>query len=254
MRHSKRHADIIRIVREEGTVSIADLAVRLGVSLESIRRDVQPLAVEGTVIKMHGAVTLPHRIGEAPFERRMRENAPAKRAIAETIAGLVADGDSVMLDTGTTTSYVARALLDKRDLTVVTNSSDIARTLSTVNGNTVFMAGGQLRGDNGAAFGWAAIEFLRRFRVRHSIVTAAAVGAATGLMDYDFHEAELAREVLLRGENRLIATDHSKFDRQALVSICGFEGFDTLVTDALPPPDIAAALGDHNVGVLLPAT
>ena len=82
MRHSKRHAEILRIVREEGTCAIADLAKRLGVSQETIRRDVKPLAVEGQLLKMHGAVTLPFQVGEAPFERRLRENAEAKKAIA----------------------------------------------------------------------------------------------------------------------------------------------------------------------------
>ena len=85
-----------------------------------------------------------------------------------------------MLDTGTTTSYLARELRKRRDLTVVTNSSDIARTLATVNGNTVYMAGGELRGDNGAAFGHAAIDFVTRFQVRHAIISIGAMDAETG--------------------------------------------------------------------------
>ena len=98
---------------------------------------------------MHGAIGLPSVVGEAPFERRMRENADAKRAIARLVAATIHDGDSVMLDTGTTTSFLARELLSHRRLTVVTNSSDIARTLATVNGNKVYMAGGELRSDSG---------------------------------------------------------------------------------------------------------
>ncbi|MEP9370560.1 DeoR/GlpR family DNA-binding transcription regulator [Mesorhizobium sp. KR1-2] len=242
MNHSKRHAEILRIVQDEGTISIADLADRLGVSLETVRRDVKPLTSDGTVMKMHGAIGLPAIVGEAPFERRMRENSEAKRAIARLVATTILDGESVMLDTGTTTSYLARELLGHRRLTVVTNSSDIARTLATVNGNRVYMAGGELRSDSGAAFGISAIEFVSRFSVNHAIISIGALDAVAGVMDYDLEEAEFARMVLSRGTRSLVVTDHTKFGRQGLVQVCGFDGFGELVTDRAPPPDIAAAL------------
>lgn len=147
MGHSKRHGDILRLLEETGTITTAGLAQRLGVSQETVRRDIRPLSETGMVVKLHGAISLPSMIGEAPFERRLRDNADAKRAIARLVAQGIRDGDSVMLDTGTTTSYLARELRLRRRLTVVTNSSDIARTLATVNGNRVHMAGGELRSD-----------------------------------------------------------------------------------------------------------
>ena len=130
MNHSKRHSDILRLLQQDGTVSIADLARELDVSLETVRRDIKPLTTSGAVVKMHGAVALASSVGEAPFEKRMRENSDAKKAIAMAVAATIRDGDSIMLDTGTTTSYLARELLGHRQLTVVTNSSDIARTVA----------------------------------------------------------------------------------------------------------------------------
>lgn len=180
MIHSKRHGEILRLLKEEGTVTIASLADRLGVSLETVRRDVKPLTGNGSVLKMHGAIGLPSMAGEAPFERRMRDNAEAKRLIARMVAATIRDGESVMLDTGTTTSFLARELLGHRRLTVVTNSSDIARTLATVNGNKVYMAGGELRSDSGAAFGASAIDFVSRFSVSHAVISIGAVDAARG--------------------------------------------------------------------------
>jgi DeoR family transcriptional regulator, glycerol-3-phosphate regulon repressor len=239
---SKRHGAILRLLRDEGTMSVADLAARLGVSLETVRRDVRPLSDGGAVLRMHGAVGLPSHAGEAPFDRRMRENAAAKRAVARHVAATIADGDSVMMDTGTTTSFLARELLGHRRLTVVTNSSDIARTLATVNGNRVYMAGGELRSDSGAAFGVSAIEFIARFSVAHAIVSIGAVDVEGGLMDYDLEEAEFARVVIGCGERSVVVTDHSKFGRRGLVHVCGFDGFGELVTDAQPPPGIAEAL------------
>ncbi len=251
MNHSKRHSDILRLLQQDGTVSIADLARKLDVSLETVRRDIKPLTASGAVVKMHGAVALPSVIGEAPFEKRMRENAEAKKAIAVAVAATIRDGDSIMLDTGTTTSYLARELLGHRRLTVVTNSSDIARTLSTVNGNRVYMAGGELRSDNGAAFGVSAIEFISHFTVGHAVITTGAIDAAIGIMDYDLDEAEFARAVVSRGKRAIVVTDHSKFGRQGLVRVCAFTALTDLFTDKPPPRDISAALKSAGVAVSL---
>ena len=242
MTHSKRHGEILRLLSEEGTITIANLAERLGVSLETIRRDVKPLAGDGSILKMHGAIGLPAHIGEAPWERRMREESQAKRQIARRVAATIQDGESVMIDTGTTTSFLAREMLGHRRLTVVTNSSDIARTLATVNGNKVYMAGGELRSDNGAAFGVSAIEFVSRFTVDHAVISIGAIDAAGGLMDYNLEEAEFARMVLSRAARTVVVTDHTKFGRHGLVQVCGFGGVKEMVTDRAPPADIAAAL------------
>jgi len=137
---TRRHADILRILEAEGPVTIAALARRLAVSAETVRRDLRPLSATGRVLRIHGAVGLAGQIGEAPFLKRMRENAPAKQAIARALAATIRDGDSVMFDTGTTTSFAARELIGHRRLTVVTNSTDIARTLAGVNGNRVWRA------------------------------------------------------------------------------------------------------------------
>lgn len=239
-----RQLKIVETARSAGTIRIGELARSMGVSLETIRRDIRPLVETGSLIKHHGAVSPPHFGAEAPFDRRMRENAADKLTIARHVAGLISDGDSVMLDTGTTTSILARELLSKTGLTIVTNSSDIARTLAIVNDNTVFMAGGELHGDNGAAFGRSAIDFVKNFSVRYSIISIAAVSAETGLMDHQLAEAEFARTVLGCGQKRIVITDHTKFTRTALVKVCDFNEFDLLVTDHTPPPGILGALDD----------
>jgi DeoR family glycerol-3-phosphate regulon repressor len=247
--NSKRHGEIMRLLQDEGTISIADLAHKLGVSLETIRRDVKPMTDEGIIVKIHGAIGLPQHLGEAPFEIRMRENATAKRMIAQWVARTIRDGESIMLDTGTTTSFLARELLQHRNLTVVTNSSDIARTLATVNGNRVFMAGGELRSDSGAAFGVSAIEYVNRFSVAHSVISVGALDAVGGLTDYDLEEAEFARTVLSRGARSIAITDAAKFGKRGLVQVCGFGGFGELVTDQEPPADIMQAL--HAAGTIV---
>jgi DeoR family glycerol-3-phosphate regulon repressor len=128
-----------------------------------------------------------------------------------------------------------------RRLTVVTNSSDVARTLATVNGNRVYMAGGELRSDSGAAFGASAVEFISRFTVAHAVISTGAVGD-NGVMDFDLEEAEFARMVLSCGERKIVVTDHTKFGRRGLVTVCGFDAIDELITDGAPPKEIVEAL------------
>ncbi|WP_048646943.1 DeoR/GlpR family DNA-binding transcription regulator [Nitratireductor soli] len=251
MNYSPRYGQILELLTQEGTMGVNDLAQRLNVSVETVRRDVKALASHGEIVRMHGAIALPSVVSEAPFERRMRENRQSKEAIAKLAASTIRDGESVMLDTGTTTSLLARALLDHRQLTVVTNSSDIARTLATVNGNKVYMAGGELRSDSGSALGFSAIEFVGRFSVDHAIISAGAVNAATGIMDYDLEEAQFGQAVLTRGQRRVVVTDASKFGQKGLVRVCSFAEIDELIVDCMPPDDLAEALRRADVAVTM---
>jgi DeoR family glycerol-3-phosphate regulon repressor len=179
----------------------------------------------------------------------MRENAEAKRTIARKAVELVTDGDSLIIDAGTTTSIFAQELRVKRRLTVVTNSSDIARTLATVNGNTVYMAGGELMGDSGAAFGPSAIEFIASFKVKHTFISIAAVDIKIGPMDATLAEAQFASKALTCADNRVLLTDASKFGRSALVRACAFEDLTRLVTNAQPEPALMQVLTRANVTV-----
>lgn len=251
MDYSLRQNRILGLLSEEGTIGISELARRMEVSVETIRRDVTVLAAHDEIIRMHGAIGLPSVVREAPFERRMRENRPAKDAIASLAATTIRDGESIMLDTGTTTSILARALLHHRRLTVVTNSSDIARTLATVNGNKVFMAGGELRSDSGAALGFSAIEFVSRFSVDHAIISAGAINAETGVMDYDLEEAQFGQAVLARGQRRVVVTDASKFGKKGLVRVCALQDFNELIVNRPPPAQLSDALKAAEIKLMV---
>ena len=250
---TKRHGTILKLLEAHGSLSVTALSQELGVSTETVRRDIRALVETGAAVRVHGAVGLAGQMGEAPFDRRMRENAGPKRRIAQTLADRIADGASLMLDTGTTTSFLARELLGHRRLTVVTNSSDVARTLATVNGNRVFMAGGELRGDSGAALGASALAFIRDFRVEWAIISAGAV-EGSGVVDFDLQEAEFARAVLTCGQRRVVLTDASKFTRRGFIRVAGFDAVDDLVTDLAPPPEVAAALDAAGTNLVLPAS
>lgn len=250
-RLSKRHGRILEILGREGTVTISDLAGRLDVSTETVRRDVRPLADRGTVVRMHGAVGLAGSAGEAPFQRRMTENAGAKQRIARAAAALVRNGESLALDTGTTTSFLARALTRHERLEIVTNSTDVARTLSGRNGNRVHLLGGLYRADSGAVLGPDTIEAMQRLSVIHSVISAGAIWEG-GVMDYDPDEAALARAVLASGRRRIVVCDSAKFGHRALFQVCPLGSIDTLVTEAAPAPPLSAELARERIAVLVP--
>lgn len=249
MTFTRRQLGILQSARQFGTIGISELAAELAVSQETVRRDVRLLVDRGDLIKLHGAVRHPEAGREAPFERRMRENVEAKRLIACHAARAIEDGDSMMIDTGTTTSIFARELLGKRGLTIVTNSSDVARTLATVNGNKVYMAGGELHGDNGAAFGSSVCDFISGFNVRHAVISIAAISARSGLMDYELDEAEVARIVLQRGERKMVLADSTKFARTALVRVAGIDEVDVIVTESPPPHELGQAIASAGASI-----
>lgn len=249
MRQSVRQAAILEQVARLGTCSVSRLAQELLVSDETIRRDIKSLAETGRVIKIHGGVALPDVLRESAFEQRLRDNADAKKAIARLAAREIANGESVMLDTGSTTAYVAYALRDHRDLTVVTNSIDIARALATRNGNRVFMAGGELRADDGAALGPSAASFVQQFRVRTAVLSIGAIDERDGLMNFDLAEAAFSRVVIERADRTLVVADASKFGRRATVKVVPWNGIDMLITDRAPPEPFARQIAEADVTV-----
>src|SRR3712207_5753428 len=136
----KRQSEILNVVRQQGTCSITDLAEVLAVSTETIRRNIQPLIESGAVLRFHGGIMIPEQLDEPPFQKRMQVNRDAKRMIAGMVRDVVRDGDSLILDNGTTAAYVADALANHSRLIVVTHSVAIASRLASRNGNRVFIA------------------------------------------------------------------------------------------------------------------
>ena len=247
MHPTVRQNEILKLVREQGACAIGQLAEQLQVSDETIRRNVKPLVVEGLVEKVHGGILLPDQYHEPPIHKRMRQQAEAKKRIAALVARQVRNGESLMIDTGSTTAYVAHALSDHSDLVVVTNSPYIAGLLAARNGNRVFMAGGELRAHDAAAFGPETIASIGRFEVRHAILSMGAIHEEKGCMYYHLCEAEYSRAIIDQAEQVTVAADYTKFGRTSLVKVCDLTEIDTLVTDQAPGPGLARCLREAEV-------
>ncbi len=229
---------ILDALRITGRESIASLAERLDVSDETVRRHVKDLVEQGAVHRVHGGVILAGALAEPPFSRRIKERVAAKRAIAKSVADHVSDGMTLLIDSGSTTTYVAQALLQRSGLTVITNSLEIARTLVGRGDCSVHFAGGALRADIGATIGHEAIALIREFRADLAILSMGAIDAKDGYMDFDIDEARIARTMIDRADRVVVAADAWKFTAKARVRVCSFEPVSLLVTDETPPPQL----------------
>lgn len=241
--------EVLSAVALRGTISVRELATLLSVSEQTVRRVVRPLVERGAVDKVHGAIVGRSSPGEAPFLARMTVHQREKVAVAAGVAEMVRDGDTVALDTGSTTGFVAQALRQHRGLTVVTNSTFIATTLATIPGNRVHMAGVELRNHDGASFDASAFDVVRSMRVRLAILSASAVDVRRGLMVQERVEAEMASAMGSIAEQRVFAVDSSKFAMPGLFVVPSGEG-DVVVTDAEPDVAVRRALGGLGVHVV----
>lgn len=251
MHHSARHSAILNALALHGTCTVAGLAAQLAVSDETIRRDFRLMEEKGLLERVHGGAVLRHLFREPEFQRRLNRNAQAKRAIARAAAMQIRNGESLIMDTGSTTAYVAQALTGHSDLMVVTNSMDIARTLAVPQTNKVYLSGGEVRADDGAGFGVQALRFVAQFRVRTAILSIAAIHIEDGFMDFYLAEAEFSQAVLRQASHRIIVADHTKFDATAPVRVCELGDIDVLVTDRQPPAPFRKRFAQAGVTVIV---
>ena len=249
-----RHAFILRALGEVGAVTVADVAQRLGVSDMTIRRDLGDLEREGRLSRTHGGAVragapepAPSLAAEPTFESRLNKNALAKRAIAAAAAVAAEGAQAIALDVGATTYWLAGLLAERRQAKIFTNSLRIAARLGEGRAE-VYLPGGRLRGDEMTISGPSAIEQFEALWFDVAFLGASGL-TAEGAYDYSFDDAEMKRVYLSRATRKIALCDSSKFNAMSLVRFAPLSLFDTLITDAAPPPDLAAALSAAGVAV-----
>ncbi len=246
-----RQMAILKIVKSRGSCRIVELANMLGVSDETIRRNIKPLVGSGTMRRVHGGVVVPRRIGEAPIERRMMEHAEEKERIATAIAARIEDGDSLILDTGSTAVHVAIALMERANLFVITNSSKVASVLASEKSNRVFLAGGEMSEHDLGTYGQDTIAFVSRFQVKYAVLSVAAMHMDKGFMVYFKHEADFQLAAMAHADRCIVGMDSTKFGATSPVRLCDLTGVDTLVSDAAPDAETQRRLAIAKVELVV---
>lgn len=249
---SKYAYQIENAVALRGSISVGELSDLLGVSDQTIRRVIRPLVDEGKVRKVHGAIMSVDKPVDAPFHARMQLMRAEKTAIATHVAAGIEDGDSLAIDTGSTSGFIAQALQIRRNLMIVTNSTFVASTLATVPGNRVFMAGSQLRDHDGAAFDRQAFATIARMRVNRCILSSSSVDPARGFLTFEQCEADIAEAMQEISAETVMAVDHSKFQKNARsgnIFIVPLRPRAMVVTDTEPQPEFRRVLAPYDVQV-----
>ena len=255
MRPNARRERIVQMVRERERVTVDTLAEVLGTSRETIRRDLTDLADRGRVRKIHGGATLVEpRLYEpnieGSFQARLLENVDAKRAIARCAVRLFEPGDTMFVDTGTTTLLFAEELAQASDFTVITNSGAIAALVARGASNTTFLIGGEYRADGTENLGPLAIEQIGRFHAIHAVLAVGSV-ETVGILDFDVKEADVARAMIAQARSVTVLADRSKFGRGGLIKVAPLTAVARVITEAEPPGEIARALKDAGVSVIV---
>lgn len=250
MKPKDRQVRIFEIVGRDGAASVEVLAETFDVSVETIRRDLSDLASTGALHKVRGGARRITLTTEGSFEERRFEQAGAKAAIARTLADILEAGDTIFLDTGTTTLACAEALARHDGLTIITNSFFIAQRLGAdVGRHKVYVLGGAWHASNAETVGPLAIEQIGRFQADHAVLGVAALDAEAGAMDADFDEAQIARAMIDHARHVIVLAHGEKFGRRAAFRVCRLNEIDMLVSDREPDGPLAAALAGVAIEV-----
>jgi DeoR/GlpR family transcriptional regulator of sugar metabolism len=225
----KRQGQILLHIKEKGSATIEEVAHRFGVSEMTVRRVLYKLADAGLIIRTPGgAMSAPTGSMERTFHERSEKMASAKDAIGRLAATLVREGDTVVLDSGTTTRYVARHLATRSALVVVTASLAVVDELAGSNGIQVRLTGGLYRRTSHDLCGSAVEEALGNVYADRVFFGAAALSLHKGVMNYD---QEMPKAILRAGKQRILVIDSSKVGIEAVYRFCPVESCSLVVTD-----------------------
>jgi DeoR family transcriptional regulator, fructose operon transcriptional repressor len=236
-----RRRRLLELITRQGYATLDELVRVLGVSESTIRRDLEVLDLSGSVKRTHGGAVYAGEVRSMPpFDERTGTAAAEKRAIGQAAADLLQDGDTVLLDGGTTTLEVARALIGRR-VQVVTNSLPIAQLLASSQQTDLILIGGYVYPRTGVALGPLAIATMQSIRVRTAILGAGGI-VREGIYNSNLLLVETERQMMSCGQEVMIVADHTKFGRLALARLCGLEDVQSIVVDS--------GLGDEHRAML----
>ncbi|MFF9123486.1 DeoR/GlpR family DNA-binding transcription regulator [Streptomyces sp. NPDC014889] len=252
---AERRQLILEMVRANGAVSLRELARVVQTSEVTVRRDVRALEAEGLLDRRHGGAVLPGGFTrESGFPQKSHLATAEKTAVADLAAGLVEEGEAIVVGAGTTTQELARRLARVPGLTVVTNSLLVAQALAHANRVEVVMTGGTLRGSNYALVGSGAEQSLHGLRVSKAFLSGSGLTAERGLSTSNMLSASVDRALVQAAAEVVVLADHSKLGTDTMFQTVPTDLITRLVTDDPPAHDDRAAtelqaLADQGVQI-----
>ncbi|MEG2135657.1 MAG: DeoR/GlpR family DNA-binding transcription regulator [Clostridia bacterium] len=231
-------------------VTIAQLEAHFEVSVNTLRRDLDELEKRGHVTKIYGGAAARTLTALMPMPKRFQLSMQSKRLIGELAATVVPDGTTVFIDSGSTTYNVVRYLGAHKGLTLVSHSLIALNEASRLKAVNTISLGGIYNTSIGAFVGISTLDAVKTLSVKIAIMAATGVSIKHGLSNTTYFEAELKRVLTANCEKIVLLADHSKFDRDALISYCPLERVSTIVTDCAPPAKYIDFCQAHHIALL----
>jgi DeoR family transcriptional regulator of aga operon len=248
----ERRQHILALVQNQGRVLVGELSRMLGISQITIRKDLEYLQSRGLVQRSHGGALRiqSNTLFDPTLQEKQKQHSEEKQRIAEAAAKMVQEGQCVMLDSGTTTSAVARALTRFSQLTLITNAVNIAAELTTTPFE-VILIGGSLRRNSFSLVGPLAEDALNEMHADILFLGVDGFDVETGITTPNFLESRVNRAMVKASRRVVVVCDSTKFNRRSLSRIVPTSAIHTVITDGNIPRDVEAALRDQNVELVL---
>ena len=246
-----RRAAIMTQLQQHGRVMVDDLAHMFSTTPQTIRKDLNVLSEDGSVMRVHGGAALTAGTEYTGFDVRQEFAKGDKEKIGAEVARHIPNNAAIIINAGTTTAAAARHLSGHAGLKIVSDSVLVANEIRGFSGVEVMVPGGVVRGTDGVILGESSVDFIRQFRADVAVIGAAAVAPDGALLDYDLREAAVARAIIGAARHVILAVDSSKFEGAAPVCIGHLSDVHSLVTDAGCSEIVQALCKTHDVDLFM---
>lgn len=244
---------ILEKLQEEKRVVVSELSQQFLVSEETIRRDLEKMEKEGVAIKSYGGAVLNETTSiDMPFNVRKKENVAGKQKIAEIVADQIHNGEHIILDASSTAVFIAKAIKDKENLTVITNSIEIMIELSDVSDWNIICSGGTLKEGYLALVGPKTAEGFNSFNAEKAIFSCKGIDMEKGITDGNELFSYAKQMMMKSAKETILVIDNSKFDKVAFSKLCDANAVDTVITDEKPDDKWITFFERHNIKCIYP--
>lgn len=253
MLQAERQDEILQLVDQEEIITIDKLVTHLQVSKATIRRDIDVLAAHQKLIKTRGGVLSMKRSTDAEPSLRQRSvtNIEEKRRISRKAHELIAPGDHVIFDSGTTVLELVKLLDDQKIITAVTYDLLIAMELAKLHKTNLLMIGGELRKNYYSFYGYFAVNMLKFINVNKAFVSADAINPEQGLMSYTTDDVEIKKLILENAKEVYLLCDHQKFESKAFIKYAPLTAVDKIITGREAPEAVQRKLRSAGIDLEL---
>lgn len=247
----ERYNKLIEYLQKHEIIKIDQLMKLFDISIETARRDLNHLEKEGVIKKIYGGATLITQEPKEPANaERLSKNLAEKKLIGKKCAEFINDGDSVLIEVGTTVLLAAEALKSKKHLTVITNSIPVVTTLMETDFD-IYIIGGKVRHGEGSVSGALTMMELENFQISKAIIGGGGLTLERGLSDFNIEEVMVRKKVVEQAKEVILVADNSKFGRNVLAHVCPVTALDLVITGRNLSRDMITKFEDANVNLVL---